>query len=61
MWKSMQISSSFHMMDFQNNITITASRRSRNNVFVECEGDKKDQRKKIYNRTNGSHCLWTRQ
>lgn len=55
----MQISASFHMMDLQDNITIAATRRSCNNVLVECEWDKENQREKIDNCTHGAHCLWS--
>lgn len=57
----MQISTSLHMMDLQDNIPIAATRRSCNNVLVEREWDKENQREKIDNCTHGTHCLWSSQ
>lgn len=53
----MQKSAIFNMLNRQNHVAISTSRRRRNNIFVEWEGNKYDDNEKVDDCANSTHCL----
>ena len=54
-WEFMQDPTSIDLLVFHHKLSITSSRCSRHNVFVEREWNKYNNHKKIDNSANGAH------
>ena len=54
-WEFMQDSTSIELLSFHHEVSVTSSRCSRHNVFVEWKWNKYNDYKKIDNSANGAH------